>query len=277
MKESFEGIPFDHPGGGKSLIEFNPYYWSDGVEPKRPVRVEISTDLRDPNGAGLAHGRELGDLATFQERLEILMKRKGSARYVMRVTGEGRQTNIYYIPAALGLLRKRDPRDALEPAIVSFGESCDRPLTVTFHDDPEWSRLLGIFETHDPAQWAWDRQMLVHLAKKRDAVHARRQVAHNVYFPSRDACRDFLRDIRKQLRFKSEGGPKKAAPGKPGPFVIVVVRVEPTIATWHLHPVVLSVKRVAGQHGGVYDGWETELIKSLEPPPLSMQSGPKLG
>ena len=276
MKDPFEALPLDLPGGGKSLVEFNLRLWSAGGQPRRPLRVDVQTELREANAAGLPAGREPGDLLTLHEQLESLMKRRASAKYAMRVTGERRQTNIFYIPEKLGLLRKRDPRELLEPAIQAFGDKLGRPLCVTFHDDPDWSRLLGVYSVHDPEQWVMDRQMLVHMAKKRDAIHAHRSVAHRVYLPGREAARDFLREVRK-LRFKGEGGPKTAAAGAPGPLVLVVVRSEPTIATWHLHPVVLSVKGAALRHGGVYHGWETELIPSLEPPPLSGAAVPPPG
>ena len=276
MKEPFEVVPFDRPGGGKSLIEFNLHHWADGADAKRPLRVDVTTELHDPNAAGLAQGPDLGDLATLQERLEIFMRRKASAKYVMRITGAGEQVHTFYVPATLGVLRKRDPRETLDSAIVGFGESSGRDLSVAFEDDPEWSRLLGVYSAHDPEQWHWDRSMLMQLAKQSDAIHARRAVAHRVYFDDRDACREFLRGVRK-LRFKGEGGPKNAKAGKPGAFVIVVVRTEQTLATWYMHPVVLSVKAVALEHGGTYAGWETELVPSLEPPPLAPASGLKLG
>lgn len=267
MATPFELTPHDRPGGGKSIIAFDAYLWADGADARRPLRVEVTGPLNDPNAAGLAHGTELGDLTALQEQLDRLMRRRAKARYAMRVTGEGKQTSIFYVAASLGLVRKRDPREALPKAITRFSESIGRELTVTFHDDPGWSRLLEIYSAHDPDQWSADRQMLIQMAKKSDAIHARRPVAHRVFFPDRDACRDFLRDIRK-LKFKGEGGPKKAGSGDPGEFVLVVVRPEPTIATFHLHPVVLSVKAAASQRGGVYDGWEVELIPSLQPPPL---------
>jgi len=97
-----------------------------------------------------------------------------------------------------------------------------------------------------------------------DAIHERRIVAHRAYFAQREQCRDFLQEVRK-LRFKADGGPKALPDGR---FVAVVERLEPTLTTWHLHPVVLSVKALVVQNGGTYDGWETELIPSLTPPPL---------
>ena len=268
MREPFEAVPLDLPGGGKSIIEFDVDLWSRGAQPRRPLRVDVTTELREPNAAGLVQGTDVGDLKLLQERLEVFMKRRASAVYAMRVTGERRQTSVFYVAASLGVLRRRDPREVLEPAISKFGAASGRELVATFHDDPEWSRLLSVYAAHDPAQWAADRQLLTHLAKQRDAIHARRAVAHRLFFPGRDAGRDFLREVRK-LRFRGEGGPKPAAVGEPGAFVLVVVRTEPTLATWHLHPVVLIVKAAALKHGGVYEGWETELVPSLEPPPLT--------
>ncbi len=276
MKEPFEALPRDLPGGGKSLIEFNLNLWSAGAQARRPLRVDVAATLRDPNAAGWAQGSEVGDLTLLHERLEVLMSRRASAEYALRVTGEGKQVNTFYVASKLGLLRNKDPREVLGAALARFGESSGYPLTASFEEDPEWSALLGVYPTWDPAQWALDRNMLVHLAKQRDAIHARRPVAHRVYLPSREACRAFLKDARK-LRFKAEGGPQPAGADKPAEFVLVVVRQEPTLATWHLHPVVLTVKALATTHGGVYDGWETELIESLEPPPLSPPGGPKLG
>jgi len=110
---------------------------------------------------------------------------------------------------------------------------------------------------------------MVHLAKKGDAIHGRRTVTHRVFFDTAEGARDFLREVRK-LKFKPDGGPKAQGDGR---HLVVFDRVEPTIAIWHMHPVVLSVKVLAVSTGGTYQRWETDFIQSLVPPPLTQPGG----
>ena len=264
-KDEIEQQPLNLPGGGKALIDWCRPLWLHGANPRRPLRLEVAATVLNPGPTGMPEGPELTPLENLEFKLTRLLTRRVKCDHVMTVTGASERVYVFYLAAHVGLLRKRSTREVLDPLLARLSETEGRPLRVAWFDDPAWSRLLGVFSAHDPAQWKTDRALLIHMAKARDAVHARRIVAHRAFFTERDACRDFLRDVRR-LKFKSDGGPKDTADGK---LVVLVERLEPTIATWHLHPVVLSVKALVLEHGGTYDGWETELIPSLEPPPLT--------
>lgn len=263
-KNELELQPKNLPGGGKAIVSWCRPLWLQGAHPRRPLRLEVSTPVRAPGPTGMPEGAEVTALENLEFLLTRLVTRRAQADHAMTVTGGGEQVFVFYLAARCGLFRTKDTRATLAPLLEQLGAREGRSLGVTWADDPGWTRLLGLFEAHDPAQWKTDHALMIHMAKANDAIHARRTVAHRLYFTDRDGCRDFLRDVRR-LKFKADGGPKEEADGR---LVVLVERLEPTIATFHLHPVVLSVKVLAAAHGGVYHGWETDLIPSRTPPPL---------
>lgn len=262
-KEDTELLPKDLPGGGKALIAWNRAQWIHGADPRRPLALEVRVAVREPGPTGMPEGRELKSLEDLERQLLRAAGRR-RAEHALTITGAGERTWVWYLPARVGLLRRQDPREALTEALRRIERGADRELAISWKEDPEWSRLLGIFPAHDPEQWALDNAMMVHMAQQRDAIHARRQVFHRVFFTAHDACPAFLREIRR-LKLKSQGGPKEQPDGR---WLVTLARIEPTVAVWHLHPVVLQIKAVAQAHGGSYDGWETDLVPSKVPPPL---------
>jgi hypothetical protein len=276
MKAQFEHHPIDNPGGNNTVIAWNLHLWELGADPRRPVRVEVAWAVAAPTPTGMPEGPEGAQLDQLADSLAAFMRRRAGAKDALRITGNGRQIHVFYAPATVGWLRRRPVREALAGALARYAEAKGRESVVTFADDPQWTKLLGIFSAHDPKQWHQDRDLLIHMIKQRDVVVAKRPVAHRAHFASREDCREFLQAARK-ARFKSEGGPKPAAPGDPGQWTGVVVHSEPTLLTWHLHPVVLTVKALAEQHRGVYDGWEAELILRHDPEPLAPPGGRAVG
>jgi|GEM_PF-2099701 len=262
-KEETELLPQNLPGGGKAIVEWCRPLWLSGPDTRRPLRLDVTATVASPSPHGMPEGAELTALDNIAFRLKKALP-GGAAEHALTVTGAGERTWVYYLKPRLGLLKKQDARAALSATLEKVASDSELPVRSAWADDPEWSKLLGIFPAHDPEQWKSDQALLIHMAKQRDAIHSRRMVAHRAFFPDRDGCRGFLREARK-LKFKSDGGPKPAAGGE---LCGLVERLEPTIATWHLHPVVLSVKALVLEHGGRYHGWETDLIESLEPPPL---------
>ncbi|PIE20867.1 MAG: hypothetical protein CSA66_00380 [Proteobacteria bacterium] len=270
-KDEIELQPVKLPGGGRSIIGFSRPLWLHGADPKRPLRLEVTVDVEAPDAQGMPEGAEADQLDDL-EFLLVKAAKKARGEHAMKVTGAARVVHVFYLPAKVGAVRKRDPRQVVTPAVEAAGAKLGRALSVEWTDDPQWRRLLGIFSAHDPAQWQQDRALMIHMAKANDAIHARRQVGHRVYFDARERCAAFLREARQQLKLRANGGPKRAPAGAPGKLLVTLERLEPTVAVWHLHPVVLSIKAIAAKHGGVYDGWETELIPSLVPPPLTPPS-----
>lgn len=276
MKEDFEYLPLENPHGGKSIIAWDLAQWERGKDPRRPLRLEVAIPLLDQTPTGMPQGSETDELADLNRRLVRLVRRHTGARLAMRVTGVGADVHVFYVPAKVGLVRRQATPAKLEPLLARFGNNAGREVEVSWHDDPEWSRLLGIFRSHDPKQFHTDRALVLHMWKARDAIMEKRSVAHRSFFEDRDQCRAFLKDAR-QRRYKPEGGPKKSDKADGGEWTVVVERVEPTIGVWHIHPVALEVKELAERHGGTYDGWETELIPRTDPVPLVPPGGAKLG
>ena len=269
-KADIESQPIDLPGGGKAIIDWHRTLWLDGGDSKRPLRLDVTTTLRSPGSTGMPEGEEAVEVDNLIFRVNQQVKRRANGLHVMTIRGGGKVVLVYYMAQSGGLLRRRPARDALIPALNALAAEGGHALTLDFAEDPTWTKLLSIFGDHDPTQWQSDRAQMIAMAKAGDGIHARREVAHRVDFPNREACPPFLKAIRR-MKFKPDGGPKATA--SKTNWVVSFQRNEPTLATWHLHGVVLKVKALAREHGGRYRGWETELIESKIPPPLTAPRG----
>lgn len=276
MKDEFEVHAVDLKGGGRSVIAWSLAHWKAGADAARPLRLEVRARLAQPNAAGMPDDEEGDRLTRLQDKLPGVLKRKAKAKYAMRVAGEGEVVHVFYAPRTVGLLGKRDVLEVVRPLVDKLAGEFDLALDASAHEDAQWSRLLTIFPSRDPEQYHTDRHVVLQMAKQRDALGAPRTVAHRAHFPDREGCREFFKDARK-LKFKSEGGPRKAGADDPGAFTGVVLRKEPNIMTGHIHVVALTVKGLVEQHGGTYEGWEPELVKRTDPEPLAPPGGFKVG
>lgn len=155
-----------------------------------------------------------------------------------RVAGHVRSPTELWI-----LLYLPSDRDADRLAEVRLPR--DASLSVAPAIDPQWSlfdrlRPVGIEE-----QSMLDHRMLASLARAGDNG-ARRLVEHVVAGMARDRVDDFLRAM------KAIG---VTATPQPDGNIQIMHEAEPVAVTddaW-------TIRQIAERHGGVYDGWNTEL------------------
>jgi len=212
---------------------------------KRPWLLWVSLNLRSPGAEGLSTSEEAPRLNEIGEAMDANVTAACAAQLVGRITGGGRREYYFYgeEPGPLD--------EAVKNALRSFPEyahECGSSL------QPEWDQYLGLLYPSDTnLQRMFNRRVLEALAEQGDVHETPRQVDHWLEFAdeaSRTACRDTLVAI--EFRVEDEF---LAEEPEDLPYRLVVSRVD-SVDSHTINGITLELARVAGEHGGSYDGWE---------------------
>lgn len=129
-------------------------------------------------------------------------------------------------------------------------------------ESPDWHYYLE-FLCPDAERWQWmkDRSVIEQLEKHGDNLKQPRPVAHWIYFKSAEARDAFETAVRRE-NFDVSAHPDEAPDDtKEFPHRSHVERVD-SVQLNDLHAVVWDLRLLAEQHGGDYDGWETQVVRA---------------
>jgi hypothetical protein len=214
---------------------------------KRPWLVWVWIEMQTPRDDGLSSNEEAGTLQDIGAALEDAVSGDCDAQFVGRITGSNRR-EFYFYAAEPGALDA-----AVERALAPF-ESYRFQTGSKF--EPEWDQYLGLlYPSATNLQRMLNRRTLEALEQRGDVHEQPRKVDHWLEFAtveSRDACRDTLLAIEFSLEDEYESEEE----GAPFPQTLVVSRVDP-VDSHTINGITLELARVAGEHGGRYDGWES--------------------
>jgi hypothetical protein len=227
---------------------------------KRPWLLYVFVPLQSPTAEGLSSNSEGARLHEIGEALAANVSAACGAQMVGRITGAGRR-EFYFYGEEPGPLD-----EAVTQSMKSFGEyrhECGSTL------EPEWDQYLNLLYPSDTnLQRMFNRRVLEALAERGDSHETPRPVDHWLEFPdeaARAACRDTLVAIEFSVEseFPSEEDDDEL------PFTLVVSRVD-CVDTHTINGVTLELARLAQEHGGRYDGWESPVVgaplEDAEPP-----------
>ncbi len=222
---------------------------------KRPWLLWVFVNLQSPTPEGLSSNSEGARLHEMGEALDANISAACGAQMVGRLTGAGRR-EFYFYGEEPGPLDQ-----AVAQAMQSFGEyqqECGSTL------EPEWDQYVNLLYPSDTnLQRMFNRRVLETLAERGDSHETPRQVDHWLEFPDEDrraACRDTLLAIEFKLEseFLSEEVDDEL------PCTLVVSRVD-SVDSHTINGITLELARLAQQHGGRYDGWESPVVNSDTP------------
>jgi regulator of RNase E activity RraB len=129
---------------------------------------------------------------------------------------------------------------------------------------PDWDQYLNLlYPSESNLQRMFNRRVLETLAREGDVHEMPRKVDHWLEFPSveaRTACRDTLTAI--EFALEDEYSSEEA--GDAMPYSLVVSRVD-SVDSHTINGITLELARLAGEHGGGYDGWECPVTRAEDP------------
>jgi hypothetical protein len=227
-----------------------------GVRPeapleKRPWLLWVWVELKAPRPDGLSSNEEAPTLHEIGEALAAAIAPACDAQMVGRITGASRREFYFYAAEPGGL------DGAAAQAMQRYEHY---PFETGSKLDPDWEQYLELLYPSDTnLQRMFNRRVLESLEAEGDVHETPRKVDHWLGFASaqsREACRDTLLAIEFALEeeFESEDA------GEAFPHALVVSRVDP-VDSHTINGITLELARVAGEHGGRYDGWECPVTK----------------
>jgi hypothetical protein len=223
----------------------------DAPNEKRPWLLWVWVEMQSPRPDGLSTGDEAATLHEIEESLNSMIPPVCGAQLVGRITGSNRR-EFYFYGEEPGELEV-----ATERAMQAFG-------TYRFQTgsafQPEWEQYLGLlYPSASNLQRMMNRRVLDELAQQGDVHEQPRKVDHWLEFPTTQA-RAAARSTLEAIEFATEGEYEADEPEAALPHSLVVSRVD-TVDTHTINGITIELARLAGEHGGSYDGWECPVTK----------------
>lgn len=218
---------------------------ADAPIENRPWLLWVWLHMQAPRLDGLASNEESQTLHAIGDSLEAAVSALCGAQFVGRVTGNNRR-KFYFYAAEPGELDS-----AVASAMQSFGNYA---YETGSNFEPDWDQYLNLlYPTGSNLQRMFNRRVLETLAEKGDVHEAPRRVEHVLKLPTEDArivCRDTLAAIEFAIDFES----RSDEDDDELPYLLGISRVD-TVDAHTINGITLELARLAGLHGGEYDGW----------------------
>lgn len=219
----------------------------DQIENAPTNLVRLQLHYKNVHENGLPRSDEFEPVKTAEDQLQAFAEGENSW-YVGRITVEG--CRYFYIYSEC---------DA--PRWEAFTEELSRQsgylIEVDFREDPKheayWNEL---FPTEDDWQVIKDLGVIEQLKKHGDDGSAARKVDHWCYFPSQSASSPFITWAIEQGYQYDQG---LSGPSKGGRHCVRLSHTGTIILADITHHTI-SLRRKASEHGGDYDGWETQVL-----------------
>ena len=132
-------------------------------------------------------------------------------------------------------------------------------ITVSFRDDPQHEGYLkDLYPNEDDWQVIGDSNIISALAKEGDNGAASRTIEHWLCFPDQASAEPFIAWAQQDRFFLD---PKLTRLNEKGGYAVKLTH-HGTIKLADITSHTVALRRKAAEHGGQYDGWETEVRAS---------------
>jgi hypothetical protein len=222
---------------------------TDAPRPDRPIMAHVRLYLREPRPDGLSSNTEFGTLSRLEDHLTRAVTAGDAAVYVGRNTSGGCRDFYFYVA------EDGDWGEQVGVALAAFPayryETGSRP-------DPDWSIYFEFLHpSAEDMQRIRNRRVCDALRSNGDALTEPRAIDHWAFFPDEASRERFVQTIG-GLGFLVREMESQA--DSEGSFVVQVFR-DDVPALESIDDVTLPLHRAAVEHGGYYDGWETQVIR----------------
>jgi regulator of RNase E activity RraB len=219
---------------------------------KRPWLLWVWVEMQSPRPDGLASNDESPQLHAIGAALDATISAICAAQLVGRITGGGRR-EFYFYATEPGEL------DAATASAMRAFEDYKYEIGSSFQ--PDWEQYINLlYPSESNLERMQNRRLLEALAEQGDVHELPRKVDHWLYFAD-DAARTICRDTLIAIDFSVEEELTSEEAADALPFVLVVSRVD-AVDSHTINGITLELARLAGEHGGSYDGWGCDAMKA---------------
>lgn len=219
---------------------------------KRPWLLWVFVAMQAPRPDGLSSNEEAPKLAEIGESLAAMIGPVCGAQLVGRITGANERQFYFYA---------EDPAELEAAAARAMAAFDTYQYEAGSAFQPDWDQYVNLLHPSETnLQRMQNRRLLEVLAEGGDVHEVPRKVDHWLQFESneaRAACRETLLAIEFALEDEFDSDD----PASAWPLSLVVSRVD-SVDAHTINGITLELARLAGEHGGRYDGWECEVTKT---------------
>lgn len=211
--------------------------------------LRVALPLRNPRGDGLSDPEETDVLYAIEDRLFAELGKGLRARYVGRVTTQGRREHFYYATSADGF------EEAATRALAEYplyAASCRAA------HDPDWTTYSNVLFPGDlEMQSIQTRRVVLQLSEHGDDLSQPREIDHWVLFPSEEARDHFLIQVAGN-RFRAVSS-LSDDPSDKFRYVVRLTRTD-RVELETIDGLVTDLFLRAQSCEGEYDGWESPVV-----------------
>jgi len=248
MQEVWESYmkPVD---GHAAAVAFNAEVAEQLYDTELTVMGFVKVGLLSPTAEGFVSDGESDELGFIEDRLEMEALRYRIGKYVGRVLSKGEAHFIFYLKY-----------DFEWPDVVAtaMGHFPGYGYEFGSRADPEWEvyRKL-LFPTAREGQMIHNHHTCDRLRAAGDNLRLPRAIEHRAYFQTAEQRGAFVSRIEKEgFRVQKEVPPTQESPL----FGLHFYRID-TPYYYDIDALTLSLIELGEHVDGVYDGWETSLVK----------------
>ena len=220
----------------------------------KPNLVSLKLKITRPGDDGMPDESEAATLNDLEDSLVTAIASKFGGIYAGRVTIEGVRTFFFYLGEKTAGYDK-----TLTEAMAGFA---DYAFDYSLQEDRDWECYFG-FLFPEPVQYQsmQNRRVVFQLSQHGDALTELRPVEHWIYFKTESGREAYWNKVN-ELGFELVKMSRYEENGE-YPYMLRIVR-EDKVDYDSVDDYVLPLWRLAAEHDGNYDGWETGIVQEKE-------------
>lgn len=235
-------------GRGSVLVNLSLYDRGPGL----PLEYIVMTGVQvnDCDSDGFPASEEFGKLHEISDSIVSKVKTLVQAELCGTFTYQCNRSVYIYVKDTNGL------RDLINQTYRKYFP--EYMATTQISEDKKWSTYLDyLYPTEEAQETMINQDIVGQLMAAGDDLSEPRHVDHFLYFDT-DAGRDSFLTAVGSMNFKIES--EEYDNTLPKPFALHLSRVD-LVDLYSISAVTLTLRQQAPLWGGVYDGWETIIIK----------------
>lgn len=202
--------------------------------------------MADPDEHGMGSSREMEVMTPIEDEItdnSMVL----DLQFVGRLRNNGNWQMTFMGPPKRERKLKRIAKSLLKPMKRSFD--------VMSQKDPHWSYYRDfLYPDAERFRWIKDKWVVQELIKSGDPLTQARRVDHWVFFEDEQALARFA-SAANVMGFGNEPSYSEED------YLVVLIHRVDKVELESIHKVTEQLHRLAVEHGGEYDGWETSVEK----------------
>ena len=235
--------------GRPAAVAFNAEVGDTLPDPELGTLGFVKVTMKSPTVEGLVSDDEADDVGFIEDRLEMEALRYRIGKYIGRVVSSGEVNFIFYLKYDF---------EWSEVVKIAMGHFPEYGFTSGSRPDPDWEVYRKLLSpTMHEWQMIYNHKTCDRLRAAGDNLRLPRAIEHKAYFETDEARRRFVEAVEKE-GFVMQ---KEVPPSEEVPRYGVYFYRKDVPYYYEIDNLTRHLIDLGGQFGGMYDGWETSLVR----------------